>query len=374
MTKVARWLVAVGLVFALVLAGCGAPAGSEPAKPVTPTPSEKPTTTPTTLTREQQLVEAAKKEGGEVVLWVHTIAEQDAIAQAFQVRYPFLKLRIWNSRGAEIMSKLMEETKAGRHSADVLILSSEIADAYSSGLLEQYEFPNVTGWIGQPKDNFYKSIAGTARVVVYNTDVLPKADAPKSWDDLKNTKWAGKVFLSLSGEDSPLFWSYLWRDGDKLNWDKSIAYWGDVIKNTKPKVVTGYTGAAERLSAGEVAMFPACSASSVLRLMGKGAPLAFAPVGSVPGDAWGIALLKDAPHPNSAKLLIDWLSSDEGLLTYANPTLANIMNPRLFDKSKADSQFKAAGFTWEPLPVEMATSANLKKSSEFWMKALGITG
>lgn len=372
MTKIARWFVAVGLVSALVLVGCGAPASPEPSKPVTPTPSEKPTATPTTLTREQQLFEAAKKEGGEVTLWVHTISDQDSLIKLFQARYPGLTLKIWNSQGAEIMARLKEETKAGRHSVDVLILSSEMEDARTSGLLAEYDYPNVAGWTNQPKHKLYKALGGTSRVIAYNTNVIAPADVPKTYDDLKSTKWAGKVFMSTSGEDTPLFWAWLWRDGDKLNWDKSFAFWGEMIKNTKPMVASGFTGPLSRLAAGEMAIMAPTSTPSFIRLLSVGAPLAALQLaGGASGDYISIGLAKDGPHPNSGKLLIDWLTGPEGLLAYCNPTQYLVLDPKLVDKSATAGMFKKLGIVWDPLPMDTATSENLKKSSEFWMKALG---
>lgn len=374
MARARHWVITIGLLLGLVLAGCGAPEKPASTAPTAPQPAaEKPATTPAAQTREQKLVDAAKKEGGDVSLWVHDIGQQESLIGLFKTRYPFLTLKLWNSRGAEIMAKLSEEAKAGRPSCDVLIISSEIADAYSAGLLSEYEFPNVVGWTNQPKHNSYRIIGGTGRVVAYNTDLVPPADVPKTWDDVKSTKWSGKTFLSLSGEDSSLFWAYLWREGDKLNWDKSFSFWTDVIKNTKPKVVTGMTGPLGRLVAGEVPLFPAVSSNSVYRMQAAGAPLGIAGLGSVSGDAWGIALIKGAPHPNSARLLIDWLTSEEGLLAYSNSTQSFIVNPQLFAKSTAHARLKSSGMTWEALPTELQNSENLKKSSQFWMKALGVT-
>ncbi|MBM2831486.1 MAG: hypothetical protein HW414_538, partial [Dehalococcoidia bacterium] len=352
-----------------------APAAPAPSGTAAPEKSaaERPAPAPQ-LTREQQLVEAAKKEG-EVVFWFHQFPDTEKAMKPFTERYPFIKVKTWDSRGTEVLARLVEEAKAGRHSADVLILSSEIVDAHSFGLLTEYEFPNVVGWTNQPNHNFYKAVTGVARMAaVFNTDLVPPADVPKSWDDIKSTKWAGKTFVTTSGEDTPLFWAYLWREKDVLNWDKSFAFWGDFIRNTRPRVTSGYTGPLQRLAAGEVALFPAAGFGPTYRLQAVGAPLGFAPVGPVTGDIGGIALLKDAPHPNAARLLIDWLTSPEGILAYVDSTYNFALDPKLAARARSNALFKSLGIAYDPMPRGVITPENLKKSSDFWLKALGVRG
>lgn len=365
-------LVSLVLALGLLFSACAAPAQPVPSKPVTPQPAtEKPATAAQTLSREQQLIEAAKKEG-EVSLWVHDIVDQQGIVRLFESTYPSLKLKIWNGRGGEIVAKMSEEAKAGRHSVDVVIVSSEIVDLHELGLLSEYEYPNVKGWLYQPAHNFYKAIGGTARLVPYNTNLVQPADVPKSWDDVKSTRWAGKTLVSTSGGDNPFFWAYLWRQDGKLNWDKAFAFWGDFIRNSKPRLITGFSTAVERLLAGEASLFPGVPTVLVLRNIAIGAPIAIAPLGVVSGDVAGIALVKGAPHPNAARLLLDWFTSPEGTLAYCNPTYYLVLNPQLEAKSKANNMFKSLGMGWDPIPREMMTAANLKKSSDFWMQELGI--
>lgn len=374
MKKLGLGLLTVITALGLVFSGCAAPKQQPPTQPTPerPAPTSPLTPTPTTLSREQQLVEAAKKEGG-LSIWAFDFTVRDnLILKAFAQRYPDIKASVWDSRGADILARLSEETKAGQHNVDVLVLSSEIADAYAMGFLGQYEYPNVAGWPAQPTHNYYRMIGGTARVIVYNTNVVSPADVPRTWDDLKSTKWAGKTFISTSGEDSPLFWAYLWREGDKLNWDKSFAYWTEVIKNTRPKVVSGFGGPRGLLAAGEAALMIPDATSGVLRLMAQGAPIAIAPLGAVSGDGTHLALVKDAPHPNSARLFIDWLTSGEGALVYSNVTANLALKPELASRAVTNLQFKQLGMTWQPMPKEAMTVENLKKSSDFWMKALGV--
>ncbi|MFC1962474.1 ABC transporter substrate-binding protein [Chloroflexota bacterium] len=376
MKRITQWFLVMGLAVAMSLTACASQEKPAPAKPSTPeSATQEPSAKAPTLTREQQLVEAAKaNKEDEVNFWTHTSGDTENVIKIFEARYPFLKLRVWDSRGGEILAKAAEEAKVGRHSVDVLLLSSEMVDAHDLGLLTEYEYPNTAGWVHQPEHNYYCVYGGANFLTVYNTNLVAPADVPKSFDDLTSTKWAGRTMASTSGEDMPLSWAYHWREGDELNWDKSFSFWSDAIKNTRPKVVSGFTGAMVRLVAGEAALFLAAPSPGVLRLRAKGAPLEVAALESVTAGTSYIALAKDAPHPNSARLFLDWLTDEEGLLTMANPTMELIMDPQLYDKSWARSQFIGLGLDWEPRPKDVTTPENMKKSADFWMKALGVIG
>lgn len=374
MLKKERYLITTGLLLVALLAGCAASKAPEPAKPAAPQPAtEKPAAAAQTLTREQQLIEGAKKEG-EVQLWAHLFPNATNVLKGFTDKYPFIKVKVWDSRGGEILAKMGEEAKAGRTTADTLILSSEIVDAAAMGMVTEYEFPNTKTWTNQPDSKLYRSYGGTVRITIYNSNLVQPADVPKTWDDVKSTKWAGRTFTSSSGEDTPLFWAHLWGDGKTLNWDKSFAFWTDFQKNTRPILAGGFSGPVGRLAAGEVALFPSVPSVAVFPLMAQGAPIGIAPLGTVSGDTVAIALVKNAPHPNAARLLLDWLTSEEGVLAYTKQTYYLALDPKLEDKSAGNLRFKALGISWNALPKELITQDNLKKSSDFWMKLIGVRG
>ncbi|MFC1968222.1 ABC transporter substrate-binding protein [Chloroflexota bacterium] len=372
-------LLVLGLALSLVLSGCKAPAKPAPAPAPAPTPAPTPGPAPAPapgkpeLTREQKLVEAAKKEG-EVVFWTYNIRSPEISFKPFKEKYPFIDLKTWDSRGGEILAKLSEETKAGRHNVDVLMLTSEMADAHSLGFLEEYEFPNTKGWPVQPPGNYYKMVWSNGRHVCYNTNLVPPGRVPTTWDDLKDPWYRGKAFCSTSAEDTPLFWAYLWsEDGGKtLNWDRSFKYWGEVIENLQPIVGGGFGGATGRLGGGEFAMMVPNVTSSVLLQMRKGAPIDFAPFPKAPGAGSFIGLAKDAPHPNAAKLFIDLYTTEEALLAYANTLPAYVINPAFGEGAYANKEMKAKGIEHVQLPLEFNTGENLKKSADFWEEKLGV--
>ena len=206
-------------------------------------------------------------------------------------------------------------------------------------------------------------------MVAYNSNLVPPTEVPRTWDDAKSTKWAGKTQNTVSGGGTPLFFAYLWsEDGKTLNWEKSFSFWTELVRNTRPLVEPGFR--LERLAAGEFALFPAAALSTTQDFIARGAPVAIAPTGKVIGDTADIALLKNAPHPNAARLLIDWLTGPEGGLAWSDDASYLSLHPQLAHKSRINALFKSLGLTWEQLPPELGTPENQRKSLEFWLRIM----
>jgi iron(III) transport system substrate-binding protein len=167
--------------------------------------------------------------------------------------------------------------------------------------------PNVAKWPAQwVKKNHF---TWTTEIVslAYNTDLVPKGTQPTKWTDLADPKWKGKFLLT----DPQVADNYLgWLDAvEKVNgmdFLKKIA--GQDYKVTQ----SGASG-AQMVAAGahlfNAPTFP--SFSNVL--IAKKAPIAVqymsGPSVLSPRD-YGI--VKAAPHPNAARLFLNWLMSDEG--------------------------------------------------------------
>lgn len=328
----------------------------------------------TTSPAMKQLVEAAKKEG-EVVLWSNSFEEPDKVLKPFYAMYPFLKVKLWDGRSEEIINKIITEAKAGRYSPDVLLLSTRAFPAIrQAGLLQEYEWPaHVNRWPEQPKHGFWRNTAASPRIPSYNTKLIPQSDVPKSWDDLKSPKWQGKGALSSSGADAPLLFADLWKkESGELNWERSFAFWREVIQITKPKVVRGFTGAFESLAAGDFAIFLLSSANSAIQYMQLGAPVKMAPVGRTVGSAWGVAVPRTLPHPNATRIFVNWILSPEGLIHYSDLQSIPLIDPEIGKRAKANIILKDLGIDWYPVADEFRSEDDVRKATVWWSTELGV--
>lgn len=364
----------LSLVFGLLVA-CrpNTPTGAPvPSTGQTPGAPSAPSAAPTGAT-DQAVIEAAKKEG-QVVIWSNTSTDMTRIVKQFHDKYPFIDLKLWDGRSTEITARLAEEAKAGKFTADVLTTSiNDTIDLMDKGILKEYNWPAYTQkWSNQPNHNFYRTYITNLKLMVYNTDLVPPGDMPKTLDDVKSAKWRGKAIISSSGDVNPLWLAYLWGDGTKLNWEKSEAYWHELIQNVKPMVVSGYK--VELVAAGEAALFVSAASITSQTLIDKGAPIAYAPVSPVMSTPFGLSMIKGAPHPNATKLFLDNLVSPEALLIWSEDFRSLVFDPEVAKKSRIHGILDKAGIQSKLLPVEIMTPENVRRSQAFWLRELGMRG
>jgi len=321
---------------------------------------------------QQKLIEGAKKEG-EVVIWSHTW--EKGVSEQFEKKYPFLKVKVWDGRNETVVNKLITEAKAGRHAVDVVVLVNRgLMALKNAGFLQEYNWPKrVKAWPNQSEHNYWAYFVVNPYLPTYNPKIVPPSEAPKSWEDLKNPKWKGKANISLSGGEAPLLSAYLWRKPNgELNWEKTLAFWKEVVNATKPKGGRGFHRPTELLTSGEYQILLHNALSVALRYMDEGASIKLVPVGNLVGSGWGVAMPKKVPHSNAASLFIDYLISPEGVLHYANSHYTIVLDPEIAKKAKPNLMLKELGMTVEVIPDKYVTSENLKKASNAWLSTLGV--
>jgi ABC-type Fe3+ transport system substrate-binding protein len=171
----------------------------------------------------------------------------------------------------------------------------------------------------------------------------------------------------------PLLFAHLWSNDKKdLAWDKVFAFWSEVIKNTQPKVMRAYHQPTELLAAGEQHVFLLDALGVALRYMDKGAPIKVAPVGKVAGSGWGVAMPKVIPRPNSAKLLVDYLLSADGVARYADVNYTAALDAEVAKRTQVNRVIREAGIEVYPIPDSFVTNDNMRKATQWWTSALGL--
>lgn len=342
---------------------------TKPATNMTPAPAS---TTPAsaTLSREEQLVAAAKNEG-KVAFWAAQADQVQKFLPKFKERYPWLEVEAWKDTAQAYSEKIINEAKAGKTTADVLMFGEEDIKLLPTELMAKYEYPNMAHLAGVlPTGSLYLRYTMMYHAPAYNTNLVPPADVPKSWDDLKNPKWKGKAAASLAAIDAPLVLAaLLGRDG-QLDWDKSFSFWEEVFRNTEPKPVQGYTGPTNLLGAGEYQLINFVSGPTVTtaKVSGK-LPVDLAPFTRISGKYTCLTILKNAPHPSAARLLVDFMTSVEGSTAFNDAFFMVSPNPQV--TSIANTMMKEKGVEIVPV-TNFITDENVTKSQQFWVGKLGV--
>jgi iron(III) transport system substrate-binding protein len=254
----------------------------------------------------QRLVNAAKKEGN-LVWWSHPDpACKPLVVGPFEKQYG-IQVEHTEYTTAQIVQRVMLEGAAGVYTVDVSNLSvHHVPRLEQRQLIKKLPFkervamyrdvpalvsPNSTAVVG------YTAPRGLA----YNSQQISKQDLPRSYQDLLNPKWQGKIGI----------------DTDVKEWIILAQEWGvekttqflDKLGDIDPKFHTNNTVVTQMTAAGEVILAPGIIRRiAVTEFKGDGAPVDWAPLKPmVPVDLLLQGAMAHAPHPNAAELFMYWI-------------------------------------------------------------------
>jgi len=261
-------------------------------------------------------VEKAEKEGALVFYGAEIERQLIDVLQAFSKLFPKIDTsKYLREQTGRLYGKLTAERRAGTYLADVCDLT-DIAiarDLQKNGGWARYLSPHVKAY--EPR--FQSEVPGHftwcgADVVgiAYNTNLVPAAEAPKNWKDLLDPKWRGLLNL----KDSASGWQGIqWLLFRKMYGER---FWKDMA-DQKPRGLASVTQQYERLISGEDKVNGIAQFSVYLKNKEKGAPIGFVfpPDGVVVGPTV-TGIVDRAPHPEAAKLFVDWLLSPVGQVAY----------------------------------------------------------
>jgi iron(III) transport system substrate-binding protein len=254
------------------------------------------------------LYEAAKKEGELVIHDGGTIAQFQPLINAFSKRFPGIKVKPIMLSSPLIAERIIAEANAGKLSIDVADgnVSEFLMQLIDRGLLRKLDLSDI---VDVPRENIVLGgylFADSSRVtcIAYNTDLVSKADVPKTWEDLLNPKWkGGKIFLARFGL-APASLFFEWEKSKALNYLK-------MLRNQDLVITPNPRASVDAVSSGQAYLGEAFTANVQGRIE-KGAPIALTPISPQLFVPNGCYALEGAPHPNAARLFISWLQMPEG--------------------------------------------------------------
>lgn len=254
----------------------------------------------------KELVEGAKKEGELVYYASMNLKEANTMINRFRKKYPFLKVKLNRTGSSRLLAKVLTEARAKKLSADVVqTLEFSMHTFRKKGILGHYVSSENRFYPYEFKEEGYWITAYyNPYVVAYNTEMVHGESIPKTYKDLLSPRWKGKMMM----------------EGTKVDWfagmlqimgrEKGLKYMRDLSKQNIT-LQRGHTLIAQLVAAGEAPLDINIPASSVGRLKKRGAPLDWTALGPVPGIMVGIGIASEAPHPNAAKLYVNFMLSRE---------------------------------------------------------------
>ena len=258
--------------------------------------------------RQKILADKAKAEG-EVSFYSSLQAQQiDPFIRVFQKRYPFVKVNPYRVSGNRQVIKIQTEMNAANHLFDVTNGSAEQASALKKiGAIDPYQSPQRDFFAvpNKDKDGYYTSLYVIPIVLGYNTNLVKRQDAPKTYEDLLLPKWKSNMFLD---DESYEWFAVLLKHFGR---EKGLQYMRSLAKQDL-RMVRGRTAQSQLIAAGERSLAIVLSGHTVLDLKARGAPVDQVILDPYFAQANKLMLARHAPHPHAAALFIDWALSEEG--------------------------------------------------------------
>lgn len=263
-----------------------------------------------------KLYEAAKKEGQVMAYANGTSQEWDELAAAFEKKYPGIKANGFAGTSEAIRDKISTEIRAGRPVADLIARDAfeNAGPLLEMGALEKYSSPELKNFDSKyiDPDGRWALSSYYVYVLEYNTDQIKKEQAPKSYADLLKPEYKGK--LGLEANAIPFF-SYMLRIMGK---DKGLEYMRK-LGEQKPRLISGHTNLHKLVVSGEIPIPVYMYNFRPIPDKEKGAPIEWlAPAEQTPAASLYTGVIKNAPHPNAGRLLVDFMFSPEAAKVYVN--------------------------------------------------------
>jgi ABC-type Fe3+ transport system substrate-binding protein len=262
---------------------------------------------------EASLYAAAKSEGQ--VVWYTTLIVNQAVlplVSAFRKKYPGVDVQFSRADSIPTALKIINEGRAGAPQADIFDGIETEPPIARAGLVDPYVSVHANRYPAELKDPRGMWIATNLYFLTpgYNTTLVPAASAPKTLDDLLDPRWKGKMAWSTArSAGGPIFvGAVLKQMGDKAGrvWLERFAKQDVVNTDITARAVL------DQVIAGEYPIALSIFNHHAVLSAQKGAPVDWIKLDPIAAPLQVTSLVKGSRHPNAAKLLLDFIASEEG--------------------------------------------------------------
>jgi iron(III) transport system substrate-binding protein len=257
------------------------------------------------------LVEAARKEGKVVLYSSMDLPVGEKLGKAFEAQYPGISTQIERSGSERLFQRVGQEYASNIHAADVI--NSSDASHFIPWKKNGWLMPFVSEDVARYFPEQYRDPDGmfaTSRVwlssIAYNTNLVKPEDAPKSFADLLDPKWAGKMVKGHPAYSGTIM-TATFQMVRELGWE-----YFEKLSKQRVMQVQSSTDPPKKLSLGERAVMADGNEYGVVLLKEAGQPVEpVYPTEGSPTISGPTGIFAAAPHPNAARLFQAWLHTRE---------------------------------------------------------------
>ena len=278
------------------------------------------------------LIEAARREGTIVLYSAMDLPVGEKLGKAFEAQYPGLNVQIERSGSERLFQRIGQEFSSNIHAADVVTTAdaSHVISWKRNGWLAPFVPEDVAKYFPhQHRDA--DGMFATSRIwfssIAYNTNLVKPDEAPSSFADLLDPKWAGKMVKghpAYSGTIMTATYQLVRELG-----------WGYLEKLSKQRVmqVQSSTDPPKKLALGERAVMADGNDYNVVLLKEAGQPVEpLFPIEGTPTISGPTGIFVTAPHPNAARLFQAWLHTRETQQFFTDFTAQYSVHPQVTPK------------------------------------------
>ncbi len=299
--------------------------------------------------RHDKLVELAKKEG-ELSVY-HVYPALPAVMAAFTKKYS-IKVKAWRSGSEAVLQRVSAESRGNRFEVDVVQNNApENEAAYREKLLQEVWSPHFKDLVGVavPAHNGWVGITLDIWTAAYNTNQVKKDELPKSYADLADPRWKGR--LAIEANTHAWFGTLMTELGEA----QGAKLFDSIVATNVISVRKGHSVLANLVASGDIPMALTVYSWIPEQLKKKGAPIENHVIQPLLAQPSTIALMRRAPNPASALLFYDFMLSPEG------------------QKLLADNQFvptsKLIDGPLARVPIKLVDPVRVLDLQDKWLKA-----
>ncbi len=330
-------MLAMLLAVCVALAGCGG-GDKKPAAP-----ADKPA--------------ATAKVDGKVMIYSSIYPDIiDLVKPAIKKNFPNLEVNWFQGGTEKVMAKMAGEMEAKKVAADLLMVAdpSYYLTLKGQKMLMNYVSPEAKEVImGKDKDGAWTAVRVNNMIIAYNTTKLKAEEAPKSWKDLTDPKWKGKIAMPnplLSGTAYVAVAAL----ADKYGWE-----YFDKLKANGLKVEEGNSAIQNKLLTGEYLAVMILEENILKMIETKKEPVkVIYPEDGVVTIPSPIGIVAGTQNPAGAKAMVDYWLSKEGqkavVSGWMHSVRADVAPPKGAPNIK-DIAAKAIPLNWEKFSKEKET-------------------
>jgi iron(III) transport system substrate-binding protein len=277
--------------------------------------------------RMEKLIAGAKKEGSVSVYTSIQTTDLAKLSSVFEKKYG-VKVIPFRAGSEDILTRAVQEARANRFTVDVVETNGpELESLHRENILQLVKSPYLADLIAPAILPHGEWMGSRLNVFVqaYNTKLVKKQDLPKTWEDLANPKWKGKI--GIEQEDSDWLAGIFTDIGDA----RARKVFKDIVTTNGISVRKGHTLLTQLVVSGEVPLALTIYNYKAEQLKKQGAPIDWFVIGNAIARPNGIGVARKAPHPHAAVLFYDFELSPEGQQIIANlefvPTSKKIDTP-----------------------------------------------